>query len=217
MVKNITAIRLNIEKLYEQKWIWFAVYALLSVLFIYIINDIIITDPKYFTGGNNHSVRAFRNVYKVIYFFYPIYLFVKIVIISFFIKMSLSFFKFKEVKFMLIFTLVLIAEFVFLIPNLSEIIWFLFIHTQYTMEEVDSYSFLSLVGLIDSSGISSAYIYPVKLVNLFEVLYWILLIVGIKEITQSSGKQSFKIVASSYGLLLLVIIVFRYILFSLIL
>lgn len=138
-------------------------------------------------------------------------------IITLFIKIALSIFKFGEVKLWKLFTLVLIAEFIFLIPDLLEVIWFLFLNTDYSMEEVKFFMPLNLYSFIHNYDMSEAYDYPVRLINPFEIAYWLLLIIGIKELTGKSAKQSFKVIASSYGVILLIVIVFRFIIYSTIL
>ena len=205
---------LSLHKWYPQNRILFIVYALFSILFLFVINDIIIIDPKYFTGGNEKSIKLFRNVYNVIYIINPIYSLIKIVFIAFLLKTALSFFFTLDTKFSQLFTLVTLSEFALLLPDLLEIIWFLLIHTDYTMEEVKYFHPFSLYSFIGNYDLSNAYDYPLRLINPFEISYWIMLIIGIKEITGKTTKDGLKEVASSYGLFLLVIILFRYFIYS---
>lgn len=207
-------IKLSVEKWQGQKWMLFAVYVLFSILFLFVINDIIITDPRYFTGGNQNSIKLFRNVYKAIYIIYPFYSFVKIAFIAMLLKMGLDFFTSAEAGFMKLFTLVLLAEFILLVPDFLETVWFLLIHTDYTMEDVKYFYPFSVHSLIDLDSINSSNDYLLKLVNPFEFFYWLILISGLKEISGKTTKENFKVVAGSYGLFLLIIIVARYFIFS---
>lgn len=208
------SLNLNIKEWQGQKWILFAVYILFSVLFLFVINDIIITDPQYFTGGNQNSIRLFRNIYNIIYFIYPFYSFVKIAFIAMLLKSGLAFFTSTEVGFIKLFTLVLLAEFILLIPDFLEIIWFLLIHTDYTMEEVKYFHPFSAYSFIGYENIGQSYDYGLKLSNPFEIFYWFILIIGLKEITGKTTKENFKVVAGSYGLFLLIIVIARYFIFS---
>ena len=186
-------IQLNINRLQEQKQMLFIVYVLFGVLFLYVINDIIITDPQYFTGGNENSVKLFRNVYKAIYFIYPFYAFIKISIIAGALRLAAAAFFSLEIKFSELFTLVVLAEFALLIPDLLETLWFLIIHTDYTMEEVKFFYPFSAYSLIGYENIEQTFDYPLKLINPFEVFYWFLLVTGLKEITGKPTKENFKL------------------------
>jgi hypothetical protein len=210
-------IAIDINELQKQKWMLFALYSLFAILFLFLINDIIITDPQYFTGGNENSVKLFRNVYFFIYLIYPIYALIKIAIIAGAIRLAAAAFFSLEIEFFKLFTLVLLAEFALLLPDLIESVWFLLIHTNYTMEEVKYFYPFSVYSLIGFENIEQTFDYPLKLINPFELFYWYILITGLKEITEKSTKQSFKIVLFSYGLLLLLIIIFRFIIYSTIL
>ena len=208
------SLNLNIAKWQEHKWMLFTVYALFSVLFLYVINDIIITDPQYFTGGNQNSIKLFRNIYNLLYFVFPVYAFIKIAFIAMLLRLGIAFFMSQEVEFMKLFTLVLIAEFALLIPDFIETIWFLLIHTDYTMEEVKYFYPFSAYSLIGFENIDQSFDYLLKLINPFELVYWVLLIAGLNEITGKTRKESLKMVAGSYGLFLFIIIVARYFIFS---
>lgn len=205
---------LSLHKWYDQKWMLYLVYALFSILFLFVINDIIITNPQYFTGGNENSIKLFRNVYTVIYIINPVYALIKIVFIAFLLKTALAFFFTLDTKFSQLFTLVTLSEFALLLPDLLEIIWFLLIHTNYTMEEVKYFYPFSAYSLIGWENFTQSTDYLFKLLNPFEILYWIMLITGIKEITGKTTKDGLKVVASSYGLFLLLIILFRYFVYS---
>lgn len=205
---------LNISNYYKDRWYLFALYNLLGILCLYLINDVIITDPQYFTGGNENSIKLFRNVYKVIYFLYPIYALFRVLFFSFVIRLGVSLFTNISIEFKQIFTLVIIAELVFLIPDFIEVIWFLLLKTDYSMFDVKHFSFLSLYNLFDPQEIPDGYTYLLKLINIFEITYWIILIFGLKQITNKPTLKSFKVVAGSYGSILLIITLFKLIVFS---
>ena len=67
--------------------------------------------------------------------------------------------------------IVLIAEFVFLIPELIKIIWFLFIQSDPNFYEIQAFYPLSLMNLVDYQDLPTRYAYPFKALNLFEPLY----------------------------------------------
>ncbi len=206
-------LSLVIYKFEKDRWYIFGFFCLLNILFLFLINDVIITDPKYFTGGNDNSVNLFRNVYTAIYFINPIYSFIKIASIALVLKLGAALYCNLELEFRQLFTLATIAGFVLLLPDLLEVIWFLIIHTGYTMEEVKFFAPLSLFSLYDINEFPESYGYLLKLINLFELVYWFILIIGLAGLGAKSKLHGLKIVAGSYGIGLLVIILFTWLIF----
>ncbi|EIM72182.1 hypothetical protein A3SI_19967 [Nitritalea halalkaliphila LW7] len=71
-----------------------------------------------------------------------------------------------------VFKACVIAEFVFLLPVLSKILWFEFAEPSFTLEEFNSFYPLSLFSLFDSSLLEKWFHYPFKALNVFEIGYW---------------------------------------------
>jgi hypothetical protein len=71
-----------------------------------------------------------------------------------------------------VFRACVIAEFVFLLPVLSKILWFEFVEPSFTLEEFNSFYPLSLFSLFDSSLLEKWFHYPFKALNVFEIGYW---------------------------------------------
>lgn len=73
------------------------------------------------------------------------------------------------------FQTVIIAEFIFLIPELLKILYFLFIVNDPSLFEVQSFYPLSLINFADPETLPKKWFYPMKAANVFEVLYWFIL------------------------------------------
>lgn len=71
------------------------------------------------------------------------------------------------------------AEFVFLIPEVIKIFWFIAIETDPTLNEISAFYPLSLMHFVDYESIDKRYAYPLRALNAFEILYWVLLVNGI--------------------------------------
>ena len=121
----------------------------------------------------------------------------------------------KKISMRNIFFIVIKLEYIFLIPILFEIIYFKFINTTANLEEIQYFYPLSALNIVGYQGLESWFVYPLQVLNLFELAYWLLLsyFVGKLAFTEKDkGKPmdlGFKIVASSYGsaLLLWVVVV----------
>ena len=95
----------------------------------------------------------------------------------------------------------IVSEFVFLIPELLKIFWFLFFDRDPTYYDVIGYYPLSLMHFFDYFDVDKRYVYPLKALNLFEVVYWFVLAGGIHFFARKQKKVSRLIILSSYTLI----------------
>ena len=107
-----------------------------------------------------------------------------------------------------IFQVVIVAEFVWLIPSLITLVWFGFIDTNYTFDDVQYFKPLSLLSLFDPTTIHSWLIYPLQSLNLFELVYMLVLAIGIKQILKKDYQTALGFTVPVYGTALLTWIVF---------
>ncbi|MDX9695565.1 MAG: hypothetical protein RBT49_07215 [Bacteroidales bacterium] len=200
------------EILTERKTIlsYFLLYALINSLLLYYIHDIIITDPQYFTGGNMDSVKLYRKLWMISYFISPFYKIIKLLIISALIYYAIRFIKKLNTQFWGIFYIVLLAQFILLIPDLLELIWFTFIKTNYTMSDVDYFSPLSLASLANHEEISDFLFKLLNSINLFNLASWFLLFLFIKKYLEVKLLDSIVVVLSFYGSSFLVLSFIKY-------
>ena len=96
---------------------------------------------------------------------------------------------------------VIAAEFIFLVPEIIKIIWFMFIETDPDYHEIRSFYPLSLMHFIDYYAIDKRWAYPLRALNVFEVIYWFALVAGIHHHARKEIRTVWLIVACSYILL----------------
>lgn len=99
------------------------------------------------------------------------------------------------------------AEFIFLIPPVIKLFWFTFLQTDYTLETLEYFSPFSLFSLFNPNEVDPWLTYPLKLVNAFELLYWLALAYQLKEVLHRGFLGSLGFVASTYGAGLLIWVV----------
>ena len=97
--------------------------------------------------------------------------------------------------------LVIVCEFTFLLPELIKIFWFLFIETDPRLSDVNAFYPLSLMSFFDYYEIDKRYVYPLKALNVFEILYWFLLVEGVHFFARKQRKIAWIIVSCSYILI----------------
>jgi hypothetical protein len=94
--------------------------------------------------------------------------------------------------------IVLMAEFVFIIPELIKILWFLVIQTDPNIYDIRAFYPFSIMNVADYQELPTRYAYPFKALNLFELLYWYVLALGIKHFGKRGMKPAWTIVLAFY-------------------
>ena len=148
------------------------------VISIY-IDFIIITDDVFYSHFSEQysytrigQMLEFRGRWLwLTYLIAPIITFFKILIPASLVYLGLYLSNLKY-PFSDVFKACVIAEFVFLLPVLSKILWFEFVEPSFTLEEFNSFYPLSLFSLFDSSLLEKWFHYPFKALNVFEIGYW---------------------------------------------
>lgn len=135
-----------------------------------------------------------------------ILLLLKISIIAAIIDVGCFFFG-KEIKYKNLFNIVLKAEFVFLLVIVFKTSWFYFFQTEYNLEDLQYFYPLSALNIIGYEGLQPWFVYPFQVLNLFELFYWFILSYLIGNELNENTDKGFSIVASSYGVSLLIWVV----------
>ena len=143
----------------------------------------------------------------VSYAIIPIMYIVKFTLITLWILSSTIFFGYKN-TFKEILRIVIIAEFIWLIPSFITLIWFGFIDTDYGLVDVQYFKPLSLLNFFEASEIDSWLIFPLQSLNLFEIAYMFVLAIGIKRILKKGYMEALNFTVPVYGSALVTWIVF---------
>jgi hypothetical protein len=112
------------------------------------------------------------------------------------------------IRFRSIFKMVVLAEYVWLLPSILFILWFGLFETKYSLIDLEYYAPLSLLSLFDATSIEPWLLFPLKSLNLFEVIYILVLALGIKKIIKKDYDSALKFTLPVYGSALIVWILF---------
>lgn len=93
------------------------------------------------------------------------------------------------------------AEFIFLIPEVLKITWFMVIQTDPTLNDISAFYPFSLMHFFDYYAIDKRWAYPLRALNVFEIVYWFALVEGIQHYARKDKKYVWTIVLCSYVLL----------------
>jgi len=106
------------------------------------------------------------------------------------------------------------AEFIFMIPELLKIFYFLAIETDPSYWDIGSFYPFSLMHFFDYYAIDKRWAYPLRALNLFEIVYWFALVSGIHHYARKEKKIVWFIVASSYILIFFLWLIFYVIVYK---
>jgi hypothetical protein len=160
-----------------------------------------------FTSEQIHNILNSQQNWKLIgYFVIPIILFLKISIIAAIIDIGCFFFE-KEIKYKTIFNIVAKAEFVFLLVIVFKTTWFYVFQQDYTLENLQYFYPLSALNIVGYTDLKPWFTYPLQVLNLFEIAYWFILAYLLGKALKIKTEKGLSIVASSYGVSLVIWIV----------
>lgn len=137
------------------------------------------------------------------YIVLPLFLLIKTTVIASVLYTGTFFYSKVKITFKQLWDAVIKAEFVFTLVGVAKIIWFYFFQTSFTLEDLQYFYPLSALNIVGYQDLEAWFIYPLQVLNLFELAYWLLLAYFIGKLTQSTTEKGFKIVAVSYGSALL--------------
>jgi len=142
----------------------------------------------------------------IAYLLLPLLLIIKVSIIALILDVGCFFFD-KEIMYKKLFNIVTKAEFVFLGIIILKTIWFYVFQQDYTLEDLQYFYPLSALNIVGYEGLETWFIYPFQVINLFEFAYWFILAFLISKELKTTTSKGFSIVASSYGVALVIWVV----------
>lgn len=196
------------------KRLFFLVLVLLYLMIRYVTNDLILTSiPGYEQLEEEGSFMIFHIFNALNYLWTPFALLWKFTLTAFLLWMGGFAFGYK-VSFIRLWQYVMVAEFIFVIPELIKMLRYIQPSGDVTYEEIRDYYPLSLFSILDGASFPNKYHYPLRAINFFEILYIISLVLGFHTISKRSLGKSTLVVLFSYvlffmGWLLFYVLVYR--------
>jgi len=141
------------------------------------------------------------------YLFIPISLVLKLLTISIVLYSGILLSGLK-IRFSRILQLVIKAEFVFLLMGLMKFLWVYLHHSEISFTSIAFFQPLSLINFFSPNDQLTYLVYPLQIINLFELAYCFLLALLLKALLSVSFRKSIDLVLNTYGVGLLVWVVF---------
>jgi hypothetical protein len=110
--------------------------------------------------------------------------------------------------------IVMAAEFVFLIPEVLKIAWFMLVDTDPDYYSIRGFYPLSLMHFFDYVTLDKRWAYPLRALNVFEIVYWFYLAYGIHYFARKDKRTVWWIVACGYILIFFLWLIFYVIVYK---
>ncbi|HLT08989.1 MAG TPA: hypothetical protein VK014_15775 [Cyclobacteriaceae bacterium] len=181
------------------KRLFFVLLVLLYIIIRYLTNELILQSiPAYEQLEKEGAFFYFHLFNTLDYLWTPFSLLWKFTLTAFTLWVG-AFMGGLKISFRELWKFVMVAEVIFLFPELIRLLWF-FLARPESYLEVQTFYPLSLFSLADTEQVNPRYHYPLGALNVFEVAYWLILSVGVHTISRKSLSSSLAIVLCSYTL-----------------
>jgi hypothetical protein len=187
-------------------YLWL-IFSSLYILLFYYLNTFVISSSIYYNSFAeklsvdriNQLINKQKEYLWISYLFIPIFLFIRIRLTSGCIFARL-FFSHDNIRFKEILKIVYWSEIIFVLSGIFRSIILAFFIKPTTLKELQAFSPLSLISIMNINKIPLYLFYPLQVINLFEIAYWIFLSLGLKELLHITLSKAFLYVLTGYGL-----------------
>lgn len=182
------------------RWAYFMLLCLATFLLLFMKKNFVESSIAAFeVMEGKGEMGIFHLISTLQYLSIPMYYLWKFTITSFVLWVGCFMFGYK-ITYSRLWQIVLVSEMLFLLPDLIKTGWFILVETDPTYWDVRAFYPLSLMNLFDYELIESRWHYPLKSINLFEIIYWFLLVHLIHFSAKKKISYAYSIVFSSYVL-----------------
>ncbi len=166
----------------------FTFFCLFLLVTTFLSREFLLTEEIYFSSLGEQMgadrIQAMLQLQKdwewAGYLFVPIYHLFKFTIIALCLNTSTFIFNI-QVHFKKLFQVAMLSELVFLLPLVIKMGWFLFVQTDFTLNDFQQFYPFSLLSLFETASVEQWLVYPLQLANVFEIAYWLILAYGLHQ------------------------------------
>lgn len=194
-------------------WKTFLFLIIITVLTNFAVNELFLTEGLYYHSlGSKLATDRIAKMIKlsqkwqwVGYIFASVIILIRVSFTTLCVYIG-SFLGNLNIRFKDLFKVALLADFVFVLAGITKL-GFLFFRPINKLEDMQ-FQPLSLIELFDKGVVKTFLIYPYSLISVFELLYWLALAWLLSSVIERPFFVSLKLVARSYGLGLLLWVLF---------
>ncbi len=191
-------------------------FLLIGYFILTLLNNIfILTEDLYYSSyGEQMALEKIENLFYfktkwewISYFFIPLTLIIKTAVITIILYTGVVLSNLK-IGLNSIFRLVVHAEFIFLLMGFIKFSWIYFFQSDINFTKIGFFQPLSAINFFSPKDDLTYLVYPLQLINLFELAYWFILAYLLRSLLKKSFWKSFEFVLSTYGVSLVIWVVF---------
>ncbi len=211
----ILNLGINTNNMFDKNYKLFLILCVIAFLFSEIsiaildINQLIYNDLIYGLSEDrvNELFAETRKWQYIGYILIPLLLYLKTNLIAGILSLGTFLFN-RKVAYRKLWNIVLKAEFIFVFVIIIKPIFIHFFVPDYSLTNIQIFYPLSLLSILGSENLDPWFQYPLQVINVFELVYWIVLAFLLdKALKAEKGNPGIKIVAASYGPALLIWVV----------
>ena len=185
----------------------FILIVLLNLLIIWLSRSILINETVFYNTYSeqltyDRAIKLFEKMNDISwmsYAFTPVILLIKFSLISLVLYTGVVFCNLQgKISLGSVFKIVIASEVIFIIAGFIKFFWFYLFAGNYDLNDLGFFYPLSLINLFKISEVSNLWKYPLQTVNLFHLVYILLLAYGFSNSNKINRKESEKIVLLSY-------------------
>ncbi len=147
------------------------------------------------------------------YFSIPLIYAWKFLVIAFVVWVGCFMFGFR-VTYEQCWRVVMAAELVFYLPEIIKIFWFTAIETDPDFYRIQAFYPFSIMSFFDHATLAGRYHYPLKVLNLFEIVYLGALMLGVWHFSRKPFRNAFIIILTTYLPIFLLWLIFYLIVYN---
>jgi hypothetical protein len=201
----------------SDKKLTFIVLCLISVLLLYLKKAFIENETAAFEFLQDRPEGAVLQMISALQFVSIPFIYLwKFTVIGFVLWVGCFMFGYR-ITFGQCWGVVMAAEFIFIIPELLKIGWFLFVRSDPTIPEIRAFYPLSLMNFFDYQTIGKQFAYPLRALSVFEIFYVLVLVRGVNYFSfriHKQNKATWWIVSCSYVLIFFLWLIFYIIVYK---
>jgi hypothetical protein len=200
MAKPLTPEAQRLKDIIDfDKRTYFLILVIIFLTIRYLTNSLILEAiPDYDNLESRGDFMIFHIFNALNYIWTPFALLWKFTAIAFLFWVGAFFLGFK-VPYKELWKFALVAEVVFIFPELIRLLVFIDPSSGVTYQEIDEYRALSLLSLLGPENIANQFHYAFGTINVFEIFYGILWLYGFHMISNRSlGESSIVVIVSYY-------------------
>jgi hypothetical protein len=180
---------------------------LANLLLIWLSKTLLINEVVFYNAFSEQmtyerSLKLFEDMNRFSWISYaltPIIMVVKFSLVSFVIYSGIVFYNVqKKISLGSVFKIVIASEIIFVLGGILKLLWFYLVAGNYDFKDLNFFYPLSIINFFNRGELAPIWIYPMQTINIFHLIYILLISFGLSVNQSLKKSETDKIVLFSY-------------------